>query len=50
MIQPVNGWAAMYWFVGANGWLKSGAPVDHMDQDPAAVADAASHYNDLTSD
>ena len=37
----------MYWFVGANGWLEGGAPLDHMDEEPAAVLEAASHYNDL---
>ena len=50
LIQPVHGWEAMFWFVGANGWLESGAPVDHMDSNPAAVVLAASHANDLTSD
>ena len=50
LIQPVHGWEALYWFVGANGWLEGGTPVDQMDQDPAAVLEAASHFNNMTSD
>jgi hypothetical protein len=50
LIQPVHGWEAMFWFVGTNGWLESGAPVDHMDRDPATVVLAASHANDVMSD
>jgi hypothetical protein len=49
-IQPLNGWQAMFWFVGANGWLEAGAPVDLIDSDPVAVVLAASHANDLMSD
>lgn len=49
-MQPLNGWQAMFWFVGANGWLDGDAPVDLIDRDPAAVVEAASHENDLTSD
>jgi hypothetical protein len=50
LIQPAHGWEAMYWFVGANAWLESGAPIDHMDLDPNAVLEAASHFNDQISD
>jgi hypothetical protein len=49
-IQPVNGWQAMFWFAGANGWLEASAPVDLIDRDPVAVVLAAAHANDLMSD
>lgn len=50
LLQPVHGWEAMFWFVGANGWLDGDPPVDLIDRDPVAVVQAAAHANDLISD
>lgn len=50
LIRPLHGWEAMFWFVGANGWLEGDAPVDVLDVDPVAVVLAASHANDMISD
>lgn len=50
LVQPLDGWHAMYWFVGANGWLEAGSPVELLDLDPEAVLEAARHANDEMSD
>lgn len=50
LMNPDDGWHAMFWFVGANGWLEAGAPVEILDADPRAVLEAAMHANDEISD
>jgi hypothetical protein len=53
---PYSDWNTMCWFVGANAWLdgqmplEGGVPVEHMDSDPDAVVNAASHARDRISD
>jgi hypothetical protein len=37
----VSDWQAALWFAGANGWLGGRRPVDLLDAEPHAVADAA---------
>jgi len=37
----VSDWQAALWFVGPNGWLGGGRPVDVLDAEPDAVVDAA---------
>lgn len=37
----VSDWQAALWFVGPNGWLGGRRPVDVLDAEPDAVADAA---------
>jgi hypothetical protein len=37
----VTDWQAALWFVGPNGWLGGRRPVDLLDAEPDAVADAA---------
>ena len=50
LVRPAHGWHAMFWFVGANGWLEVGAPVEYLDSDHTAVIEAACHANDEISD
>lgn len=50
LVQPEDGWHAMFWFVGANGWLGGRSPVECLGTNPQAVVDAASHANDEISD
>lgn len=50
LVRPLDGWHAMFWFVGANGWLEAGSPVEMLDIDPSGVLEAASHSNDEISD
>jgi hypothetical protein len=50
LVCPDDGWHALYWFEGANGWLEGMSPVDVMDSDPSAVLKAARHANDEISD
>lgn len=50
LVQPVNGWHAMFWFVSANSWLGGRAPVELLDVSPDEVIQAAGHANDRTSD
>jgi hypothetical protein len=50
IVRPADGWNAMYWFIGANGWLESDSPLDHLDTGPEEVIEAARHYDDAISD
>lgn len=50
LVRPQDGWHAMFWFVGANGWLEAGSPVEMLDVDPEGVIEAATHANDEMSD
>ena len=50
LIQPEDGWHAMFWFVGPNSWLYERAPVEMLDSCPNKVIEAAEHANDRISD
>jgi hypothetical protein len=51
LVRPENGWHAMFWFAATNAWLDGvKSPVDLLDVDPDAVAEAAQHANDQISD
>ena len=51
LVRPDDGWHAMFWFAAANAWLDGDkSPVDLLDVDPDAVAEAACHANDEISD
>ncbi|MBC8088559.1 MAG: hypothetical protein H7Z40_14940 [Phycisphaerae bacterium] len=51
LVRPENGWHAMFWFAAANAWLDGDkSPVELLDVDPDAVAEAAQHANDQISD
>lgn len=50
LVQPDDGWHAMFWFVGVNSWLGGRAPVELLNSHPDEVAQAAEHANDGISD
>lgn len=41
--QQDRDWPLAVWFIAANGWLGGRRPVDLLESDPAAVAEAARH-------
>lgn len=50
LIEPEDGWQAMFWFIGANSWLDSRAPIELLETKPESVVLAAGHANDRISD
>ena len=43
LVQPEDGWHAMYWFVGANSWLEGRLPVELLDSQPDEVVERGTH-------
>jgi hypothetical protein len=47
-VAEMTEWEVALWWASANGWLNGGErPVDVIDDDPAAVVEAARRERDL---